>query len=179
MKKITLILASLFLFAGINSYAQTTTKTKSTDEKTKSKDSDGKTKVKDNKIKTKDADGNKVKVKAPASVIKNFTTDYPDITDATWSNSRGNWSATYNTNGMKTVTTYHANGTRVDTRTWYPVTQAPQAVLTYQQNNTGYTPTSIVLISRANQPDVYEVKSSSGTIYLDANGAITTYTPGK
>jgi hypothetical protein len=179
MKKITLLLASLFLIAGISSYAQTE-KTKSKDEKTKVKDADGKTKVKDNKMKTKDAAGNKTKIKAPAPVLKSFTTDYPDVTAVTWSNSRGNWTATYNTNGMQTVTTYHANGTRVDTRTTYPVAQAPQAVLTYQQNNPGFTASRIIMISRPDMTDIYELRNSAGqTIYIDANGVVTTYTPGK
>lgn len=198
MKRITFLLASLFLIASVSSYAQTTkektnedkTKTKTADEKTKAKDdkvktkdasgtTNEKTKVKDNKIKSKDAAGNKVKMKAPAPVMKTFSTDYPDVTDATWSSSRGDWTATYKVNGMQTVTTYHANGTRVDTRTTYPLDQLPQAVVTYQQNNSGYTPTSVILISRPNQTDIYELKSSSGTIYIDANGAVTTYTPGK
>jgi hypothetical protein len=179
MKKITFLLASLFLVAGISSYAQTE-KVKSNEEKSKVKSTDGKTKVKDNKMKTKDAAGNKTKIKAPAPVLKSFTTDYPNIADATWSNSRGNWTATYNSNGMRTTTTYHANGTRVDTRTTYPVTQAPQAVLTYQQNTPGFTASRIIMISRPDMPDIYELRSSSGqTIYIDANGTVTTYTPGK
>jgi hypothetical protein len=179
MKKITFLLVSLFLIAGINSYAQTE-KTKSKEDKSKVKDTDSKSKVKDNKMKTKDAAGNKTKIKAPAPVLKSFTTDYPNISDATWSSSRGNWSATYNTNGMQTVTTYHANGTRMDTRTTYPVSSAPQAVLTYQQNNPGFTASRIVMISRPDMADIYELRSSTGqTIYIDGNGTVTTYTPGK
>lgn len=179
MKKITLLLASLFLFAGMGSYAQTV-KSKSNEDKTKSKEADGgKTKVKDNKMKTKDGAGNKTKIKAPAPVLKSFTTDYPDVTDATWSSSKGNWMVTYNVNGMKTITTYHANGSRIDTRTWYSVDQAPQPVITYQQNNAGYKPTMIILISRPDQPDVYELTSGSGKIYIDTNGGVTTYTPVK
>jgi hypothetical protein len=179
MKKITFFLVSLFLVAGINSYAQTE-KTKSKDDKTKVKDSGSKTKVKDDKLKTKDAAGNKTKIKAPAPVIKSFTTDYPSITDATWTTSRGNWTATYNVNGMQTVTTYHANGKRVDTRTTYQVSQAPQAVLTYQQNNPGFTASRIIMISRPDMADIYELRSSTGqTIYIDANGTVTTYTPVK
>ncbi len=179
MKKIIIAFAALFLVASINSSAQTT-KTKSNENKTKVKDSDGsKTKVKDNKIKSKDSQGNKTKFKAPAPVLKSFATDYPAISDATWSNSRGNWTATYKVNGMQTVTTYHANGTRVETRTTYPLNQLPQAVVTYKQNNAGYTPTNIILISRPDQPEVYQLTSSSGTIYIDTNGAVTTYTSGK
>lgn len=170
MKKITLLLAALFLIAGMNSYAQTQ-KTKANGEKTK---------VKDNKVKAKDAAGNKSKMKAPAPVLKSFTTDYPDITDATWGMSKGNWTATYNVNGMQTVTTYRANGNRVDTRTTYSVDQAPQAYTTYIQANPGFKATRIVMISRANQPDIYELRGSTGqTIYIDSNGAVTTYTPGK
>jgi hypothetical protein len=179
MKKITFLLASLFLMAGISSFAQTE-KVKSNNDKTKVKNTDGKTKVKDDKLKTKDAAGNKTKIKAPAPVLKSFTTDYPNITDATWSNSKGNWSATYNSNGMQTVTTYHANGTRMDTRTTYPVAQAPQAVLTYQQNNPGFTASRIIMISRPDMNDIYELRSSTGqTIYIDTNGSVTTYSSGK
>jgi hypothetical protein len=179
MKKITFLLASLFLVAGISSYAQTE-KTKSKEDKTKVKEADGKTKVKDNKMKTKDAAGNKTKIKAPAPVLKSFTTDYPSITNATWSMNRGNWTATYDVNGMQTVTTYHANGKRVDTRTTYQVNQAPQAVLTYQQNNPGFTASRIIMISRPDMADIYEIRGSNGqTIYIDANGTVTTYTPMK
>jgi len=179
MKKIIIAFAALFLAASIQSSAQTT-KAKSTNDKSKVKDADGsKTKVKDNKIKSKDAEGNKTKIKAPAPVLKSFTTDYPDISDATWSNSKGKWTATYKVNGMQTVTTYNANGTRVDTRTSYPLDQLPQAVITYQQSNAGYTPTRVIMISRPDQPDIYELLSNAGTIYIDTNGAVTTYTPGK
>lgn len=178
MKKMMFLFAVLFLAAGINGYAQE--KAKSKEDKAKVKDNGEKTKVKDNKIKTKDAAGNKTKMKAPAPVLKSFTTDYPDITTANWSNSRGNWTATYTTNGMQTVTTYHANGNRVDTRTTYPVSAAPQAVLTYQQNNPSFKASRIVMISRPDQSDIYELRSTSGeTIYIDGNGTVTTYTPGK
>jgi hypothetical protein len=167
MKKLTFLLAAL-LFVG-SSFAQTQ----------KTKTGDGKTKVKDDKIKVKDSSGTKMKIKAPEQVIRSFTTDNPNITNATWSKNKGDWNVTYKVNGMETVSTYHANGTRAYTRTTYPVDQAPQAVMTYRQNNPSLQLQRIVLINTPEKSDVYELTNSTGQVtYIDGSGTVVTYTPG-
>jgi hypothetical protein len=176
MKKITLLLAALFVMLG--SYSQT--KIKSTDEKSKVKTSDEKTKVKDNKVKSKDAAGSKTKIKAPAPVLKAFTADHPDLTNATWTTSRGNWTVKYKMNDTDMSTTYHANGDRVDTRTWYTLETAPQAVVTYRNANPGVQLKRIIMINAPEKDDVYELYTTTGqTIYIDGNGSVVTYTPAK
>lgn len=177
MKKISFLLAALFIVIG--SYSQET-KAKSTDEKSKVKSADQKTKVKDDKVKTKDAAGNKTKVKAPATVVKTFMTEHPDITDATWTTSKGNWTVKYKMNDMDMTTTYHANGDRIDTRTWYTVEMAPQPVITYRTANPSIQLKRIILINAPEKDDVYELYTTTGqTIYIDTNGTVVTYTPGK
>jgi hypothetical protein len=170
MKKIILLFTTFLLIAGAG-FSQ----------KDKTKQNGEKTKVKDDKVKIKDASGNKTKWKAPEPVAKAFMSDYPDIKDVTWSKSKGDWAATYNVNGLQTVATYHANGdeiSRVETRTWYPVAQAPQPVIIYQQANPTIKLGKIAMITVPSKPTVYELRSSTGqVVFIDENGNIVTYTP--
>ncbi len=166
MKKVILLLTTAFIMS--SSFAQNT----------KIKENGEKTKVSEDKVKTKDAEGNKTKIKAPAPVIKSFMNDYPDVKSANWSASRGNWSANYTVEGMQTTTTYNANGTRVNTRTMYPLDHLPDVIVTYQQNTPALKVGKVYKVNTPDQDDVYEVVSADGkTVYIDSNGNETKYTP--
>jgi hypothetical protein len=166
MKKLILLFTAVLLIG--SAYAQTQ----------KTKEGGEKVKVSDDKIKIKDADGNKTKIKAPAPVIKQFTEDFPEITGATWSSSKGSWTATYKLDGMETSTTYHANGKRLHTKTLYPMDHLPDVIVTYQQNTPAFKIGKVYKISTPGQEDVYEVMSADGkTVYVDANGNETKYSP--
>ncbi len=167
MKKIIMLLTAVVFIAG-SSYAQST-KTKTGGEKIK---------VSEDKVKIKDAQGNKTKIKAPAPVIKSFTTDYPEISGVNWSTEKGNWTATYKQDEMEMSTTYRANGTRVNSRTLYPNDHLPDVIVTWQQNTPAFKVGKVYKISTPDQPDVYEVISSDGkSTYIDADGRETNYKP--
>ena len=48
----------------------------------------------------------------PAKVSQAFAADYPGAGNVSWSKYRGDWTATFNNNGITSTAVYHANGQR-------------------------------------------------------------------
>jgi hypothetical protein len=52
----------------------------------------------------------KVRDNIPSRVEKAFKVDYPAASNPVWTKQNGNWTATFNNNGVTTTATYHSNG---------------------------------------------------------------------
>jgi hypothetical protein len=114
-------------------------------------------------------------VKAPHQVTSSFTAEYPNASNVVWTKSRGDWTSAYNVNGYRTVATYHANGKRVDTRTYYPVAQPPQPVIIYQQSVPSIKLGRIIQIDLPGSTPVYQLRTTTGKLlYVNSAGAVVT-----
>jgi hypothetical protein len=147
----------------------------------------GNTKVKikhdddhDNKtVKVKTNTNNNVNVSGvPSKVQAAFASEYGNLGNVRWTKSRGNWTATGGAFGSS-IATYHANGQRIDTRTYIPVAQAPQPVVIYRQRvGPSVTIGKILKIDLPGSQDVYQVTRSNGqVVYLNNSGTVISYVP--
>jgi hypothetical protein len=163
MKQITLILAALVITFG--ALAQKKTKV----DHTQKKSVVVKTKVVNNSKATHNT------AHAPKQVANSFAADYPNAGNVVWTKSRGNWTSAYTVNGYRTVATYHANGKRVDTRTYYPVAQPPQPVVVYQQSAPSIKLGRIIQIDVPGSTPVYQLRTSTGKLlYVNNSGVVVT-----
>ena len=80
---------------------------------------------------TRDSDGGgpKPSRNQPAKVRASFAKDYPRATAVSWSKYRGDWTANFTNNLVRSVAVYHANGDRKDTRTVIQKPQLPKTIL--------------------------------------------------
>ena len=132
---------------------------------------------------TKDHDGGSPKASKnqPAKVRTNFSNDYPNATNVSWSKYRGDWTATFNNGISRSVAVYHANGQRKDTRTVVQKTQLPKIILDGIFKKRPNAQLSDVVKIEAPQTikDIFRIKTIEGGTtrfsFFDATGKETNY----
>jgi len=132
---------------------------------------------------TKDHDGGSPKASKnqPAKVRTNFSNDYPNATNVSWSKYRGDWTATFNNGISRSVAVYHANGRRKDTRTVVQKTQLPKIILDGIFKKRPNAQLSDVVKIEAPQTikDIFRIKTIEGGTtrfsFFDATGKETNY----
>ena len=115
----------------------------------------------------------------PAKVSQAFAADYPGAGNVSWSKYRGDWTATFNNNGITSTAVYHANGQRKDTRTVVDRPQLPGKIEDIFQKKPATKIGDIIKIDLPGAPNLYRVKTVEGsstkyTVY-NTNGGVVNY----
>ena len=116
----------------------------------------------------------------PAKVRQAFATDYPGVTNVSWSKYRGDWTATFSNNGITSTAVYHANGQRKDTRTPVSRPQLPRTIDDIIRKKPGSVLGEIIRIELPQKAsNLFRVKTVEAgttkyTVY-DANGGVVNY----
>jgi hypothetical protein len=112
----------------------------------------------------------------PAPVRKQFSSDVTAATNINWSKENGNWYATYDAGGYKTISAYHANGEQLYTATRIPNTNLPSPVVTYTSATaTTLSNQDVVLINVPGQSPIYQLTLMNGNVvYVSSNGTAAT-----
>ena len=117
-------------------------------------------------------------MRPPAMVQRSFSRDNRNSNNVNWSQSNGNWHATYqDRNNRQAEVYYDRNGRRIATHWDINRNEAPRQV--DQRVYTMYHTHDyrIRRIERPSQPTLFQVLVNGLAIYLDAQGRKTTYTP--
>ena len=96
--------------------------------------------------------------KVPAAVKSAFSTNFSEITNATWEKEHGNYEANFSQGGKKMSVTYDGKGTLLEAETEMAISQLPASVAAYIEKN--YAGQKIKHASA--------IKMSNGTLNFEA-----------